>query len=289
MAAEPPVRVRTLATGNGRIGYLDSGDLDRSDNSGGLPPLVMLHACGTGARPLRPLAVALAAKRRVICPDFDGYGDTAIGTDPDNALQRHRRVLTTLLAELHLDRFDLLGHSMGGFIALTATADGDIRPRRLILAEPTLFGLLDETVPEQAKAKALDRDVTHELVDAVAAGEPERGLSGFMRLWNDARWEALPPELRGRLVALAPQLAAEAELVCADATPARAYADIACPLLLLQGEHAPPPIAALLPVLSRTLPLARLQHIDGVGHMGPLTSPKRFAALIDSFLDETSP
>lgn len=263
-----------LERDDGRIGYYDVG---RG------PAVVLLHACGTGARSLQVLASRLASHRRVIYPDLDGYGQTAVGNPGDDALARHRSILPALIDALALERFDLIGHSMGGYLALQAVSEGQATPRSMVLVEPTLFGVLDDAVPDQAEAKALDRAITGTLVDAVAAHQPERGMAAFTGLWNDVPWEALPEGARRRLVALAPQVARESALVCADATPAAAYSDVGCPLLLLQGEHAPRPIAALMPVLAAVLPAARLQRVEGAGHMGPVVLPERFADVVESF------
>ena len=51
----------------------------------------MLHARGTGAHTLRPLAARLSRGRRVICLDFDGYGDTTIqAAGGEEAVERYR-------------------------------------------------------------------------------------------------------------------------------------------------------------------------------------------------------
>lgn len=246
----------------------------------------MLHACAAGAHALRPLARRLSQGRRVICLDFDGYGVTEIAESHGDALQRHRRALRLLLQHLDLPAYDLFGHSMGGFVALHSIAQGEARPRRLILSEPTVFAVLNDAVPEQAEAKALDRAITAELAAAVAAGEPERGMAAFMELWNEVPWRRLPDAIRSRLVALAPQVAREAMLVCNADAPAHGFAAIDCPVLLLHGEHAPPPIAALVPVLADLLPSPRRRLIAGAGHMGPVTLPDAFASVIEGFLDK---
>lgn len=269
-------RVRSLTRAGSTVGYVEFGEG---------PVLIMLHACGTGAHTLRPLAARLSRGRRVICLDFDGYGDTAIQAAGGDCLHRHRLALRLLLEELAIKDFDLFGHSMGGFIALQAAADGSLRPRRMVLAEPTVFSVLDESIPQQAEAKALDRSVTADLIAAVEAGEPERGMAAFMALWNEAPWQTLPEALRQRLVALAPQVAGEADRVCRAIPPEQGFAAADCPILLLQGQHAPAPISALIPVLAGLLPSALRTLVPGTGHMGPLTSPDLFATLIGEFLN----
>ena len=102
-------------TAAGPVGWLDWGE--------GGPALAMLHASGTGARTLAPLAGLLAADRRVLAVDFDGYGETRLNA-PADVLERH------LAAACHLFRlagpapFDLFGHSMGGLVAVLGDGRG---------------------------------------------------------------------------------------------------------------------------------------------------------------------
>jgi hypothetical protein len=52
------------------------------------------------------------------------------------------------------------------------------------------------------------------------------------------------------------------------------------PVLILRGEHAPPPTRVIAESLSRMLPASRLLTVAGAGHMGPLTHAPEVAALI---------
>ena len=264
-------------TAAGPVGWLDWGE--------GGPALAMLHASGTGARTLAPLAGLLAADRRVLAVDFDGYGETRLNA-PADVLERH------LAAACHLFRlagpapFDLFGHSMGGFVALLAAARGLVAPRRLVLFEPVAFGALDPADPDDVAAREIDRDATRLLQAAAAAGEPEAGLAAFIGLWNGQDWDRLPDRARAALGRLAPQIALEAPRVSFDATPAAAYAGIGCPVLLLRSAGAIAPMRRLTDRLAAVLPDVRLLEVGAVTHMGPLSAPAACAAAIRQFLDD---
>lgn len=272
--------MKTIDTGAGRIGYLEFGAGPVADRA---RPLLMLHASAAGAGALRALAERLAQRRRVLVPDLDGYGATALD-GPEDVVERHLRVVALLVDRLGLHDYDLFGHSMGGFLALQAAARGLIAPRRLALMEPVAFGVLSPDEPAQAAARALDRDVTRRFAAEAKAGRLEYGFAGFIDLWNDTPWAALPEKSRLRLLALAPQVLREAPRVSYDDTPADAYREIRCPVLLLQSSAAPAPMAALLPYLAAALPDARLELVAGCGHMGPVGTPEVFAPLLDRFL-----
>src|ERR1700712_3372125 len=60
---------------------------------------------------------ALAGTHRVIAPDLLGHGESA-GSPGDYSLGSHAAALRDLLDELHIDRATVVGHSLGGGIAM---------------------------------------------------------------------------------------------------------------------------------------------------------------------------
>lgn len=262
-------------TGAGPVAWLEWGE--------GEPALAMLHASGTGAHTLAPLAARLAVDRRVLAVDFDGYGGTRLDA-PADVLERHLAVACHLFRLAEPAPIDLFGHSMGGFVALLAAARGLVAPRRLVLFEPVAFGALDPAEPGDVAAREIDRDATRRLGAAAAAGEPADGLAAFIGLWNGQDWDRLPDRARAALGRLAPQIALEAPRVSFDATPASAYAGIACPVLLLRSAGAIAPMRRLTDRLAAVLPDVRLAELPGTTHMGPLAAADACAAPIRRFL-----
>jgi pimeloyl-ACP methyl ester carboxylesterase len=88
-----------------KITYLDAG-------SG--PPLLWLH--GIDGAAADPLVTALAATRRVIVPELPGFGQSRL---PEWLMSTGDMAYFCfdLAAALGLDRYDLVGHSIGGWIA----------------------------------------------------------------------------------------------------------------------------------------------------------------------------
>ena len=139
------------------------------------PPLVMLHGWMDVAASFQFVVDALAADRFVIAPDWRGFGlSENAGADcywfPDYLAD-----LDALLdALLPGQATDLLGHSMGGNVAMIYAGVRPARVRRLVNLEG--FGL-PETRPQQAPrryAKWLDelrepqRLRSYDTVEAVA-------------------------------------------------------------------------------------------------------------------------
>lgn len=78
-------------------------------------PLVMIHGWTNDWRGMIPLGRYLAKNMRVILVDLPGYGQS--GRLPRYSLEIEANAIKTLKEKLELDKFYLLGHSMGSFVA----------------------------------------------------------------------------------------------------------------------------------------------------------------------------
>jgi len=263
-----------LETGAGRIGYYTLGNGR---------PLLMLHAAGTGAASLLKLATMLATRRRVFVPDLTGYGNTVLVGG--SVIERHRAVVDAILKLIGTPA-DVFGHSMGGALAVMKAIGEATAVRRLVLVEPILFSAIDFTVPQHAAARKHDERVAHELVTAIRAGDPDRGLSAFFADWNDVPFHVLPPDTQGRLRVMAPHIADEVETLAKSQPPRDAYRAVRQPTLLMAGAKAPPTAHAINAGLASLLASAQSHTIAGAGHMGPVARPPAFAPAIDAFLAE---
>jgi pimeloyl-ACP methyl ester carboxylesterase len=102
-------------------------------------PLVLLHGLGATQQIWSLVTEPLAAARRVITLDLPGFGESAPvgeGFDLDEVTDRIARAL----AAHHVTApFDLVGHSLGGAIALTLAANRPRLIRRVVLVAPAGF------------------------------------------------------------------------------------------------------------------------------------------------------
>lgn len=101
----------------------------------GLAPVLMLHGWLDNAGSLAPLARLLPGYRRWL-PDLPGHGRS--GHRPPGTWYHFVDYISDVLGlaqALGLERFDLVGHSMGGAIATLVAAAYPERVRRLVLIE----------------------------------------------------------------------------------------------------------------------------------------------------------
>lgn len=106
------------------------------------PPLVLIHGSDASARDWEYVIPAFAQRRRVIAPSLRGHGRSPCGrgyTVPEMAAD-----VWALLDRLGVERFDLVGHSMGGAVAQQMAVDGPERVCRAVFAN-TLPSFVTDT------------------------------------------------------------------------------------------------------------------------------------------------
>jgi esterase len=97
-------------------------------------PVILLHGMAGRSDTWDAVAGALiAVGRRVIALDLRGHGHS--GRAASYPLSDFRTDVTTLLDQLQLPQVDLVGHSLGGFIALSVAAQQPTRVRRLLIED----------------------------------------------------------------------------------------------------------------------------------------------------------
>lgn len=119
-------RRQEVDTGFGRLAI-------RVDGEASLPPLVVCQRYRGTMDDWDPdLVAGLAFGRRVIRFDSAGIGESS-GETP-STVAGMAQIVPALLDALKLDRVDLLGWSLGGYVAQTVALDHPDRVRRLVIA-----------------------------------------------------------------------------------------------------------------------------------------------------------
>ncbi|WP_167148759.1 alpha/beta hydrolase [Actinomyces sp. ZJ308] len=117
---------RHLRVRNESLAYRDLG-------ADGAMPIVLLTHLGATLDEWDPRVVdALAAGRRVIALDLPGIGSSAGSVPP--TIKGMAGAVRAFIAALGLSRIDLMGFSLGGFVAQQVALDAPNLVRRLVLA-----------------------------------------------------------------------------------------------------------------------------------------------------------
>ncbi|HNX50281.1 MAG TPA: alpha/beta fold hydrolase, partial [Thermoanaerobaculaceae bacterium] len=91
------------------------------------------------------------------------------------AVEDHADTVGALIAGLALRQVDLVGHSMGGAIAIVVAARNPERVRRLVVSEPNLDaggGSFSRPIAEQCEADYVARGHAEGVEKAIAEGHP---------------------------------------------------------------------------------------------------------------------
>jgi pimeloyl-ACP methyl ester carboxylesterase len=266
-----------------RVAYRDEGDRSAE-------PLLLIHGVAGSSLAWVPLFEHLSASYRVIAPDLLGHGQSD-KPRADYSLGAFAVFLRDLLDELDIPAATLVGHSLGGGVALQLVYQHRHYCRRLVLVNSGGLGT-DVSMPLRLLSTP-----GAELLLPVVASRPAMLLgNGVMSLLTargmesakmHERWRkysalADPPGRQAFLRTLRSVVDLRGQTVCAiDRLPAL-VGDV--PTLIVAGARdavIPPDHAQ---AAHAALPGSRLELIDDAGHHPMLDCPETLAHLIDQFI-----
>jgi esterase len=270
-----PVRDRTVTLNGLRFHCRDWGDE-------AAPPLVLLHAYTHNARTWDTVARGMLDRYRVLALDQRGHGETEWAAE--HAPERFVEDIEALAAALDLDRFDLVGFSVGGHSGYPFAARHPEMVGRLVLVEtvPDLSPGAREFVrawldqaevfadPEAAvrSARALTpRAPEEELRHWVVTNLFRRDGGGWIRRYDPVLRSANPPTIRPDAATL-------------WATMPR----LACPTLVVRGAESELFPRDMAERMARAIPNGDLLDVPNAGHWVPLDNPRGFLGRLREFL-----
>jgi pimeloyl-ACP methyl ester carboxylesterase len=279
-----PRREETQLHGR-RISYLTAGEG---------PVLVLIHGIASDSEAWRASLPLLARRATVIAPDLPGHGSSGKGPG-DYSLGSLACMLRDLLVKLGHERATLVGHSLGGGVAMQFAYMYPERTERLVLVSSGGLGrsvnllLRAATLPGSELAIALTIGPVTALGRAGMAALRRVGLRAAPDLGEVGRGFATLADNEGRaafLDTLRSVVNFKGQRI--DASD-RLYLACGMPTLLVWGERDP-----IIPVghghrATEQMPGSRFVTFPDSGHFPQLDDPHRFAATVRAFLDETDP
>ena len=235
-------------------------------------PLLFLHG-DNGFQSHSPFVAPLSAKRRLLVPSHPGFGKPPL---PDwlDSVDDIAHLYLELMDALKLYELDVVGCSIGGWIAAEMATKTPERFRRLVLVGPVgiKVGPPDKldipdifAKPEEEVRKLLYHNPASINADAAMVSDDELAL-GFRARETLAllTWE---PWMHNSKLK-------------------RRLHRIAAPTLFMRGESDGLVSRAYLEAYAQMIPNAQTLTIKAAGHMPELEQPESFARAVLEFLGD---
>lgn len=256
---------------NWRVNGVTLNVRERGDGTLGRPALVFLHYFGGSSRAWLPVMDRLAGTFRCVALDLRGFGDSEAPAS-GYAISDGADDVAALVGALDLQRYILVGHSMGGKVALALAARQPAGLDSLILLAPsppspepmehTERARLLGGHADRAEAEATIRKITARPLPApLFAQAVEDSLRSSQSAWDVWLQNGSREDLSAQMTR------------------------IAVPTLVVSGESDPVlPTALLRREVVARVPNAHMTTLPDVGHLSPLEKPVAVANLITQCL-----
>jgi len=275
MATQTQPASKTLRVNDLALHYLEWGDA-------AAPPIVCVHGYTGSADAFNALARRLQDRFHILAPDVRGHGESAWSPAGAYRYEDQASDLAEFARLLGLNKFVLIGTSMGGIIAMTYAAEhaerlsglviNDIGPdaeagtqriTQMVGSRPDEFATLEE-------AMAYRRAMSPILAARSAKDQHELAL-GMLSRRQDGKWgwKMDPAYIRQRVEHGPPRRPPLWPVLQA----------VPCPTLVVWGSDSDVLSEAQARRMVDVLPRGELVRVPGIGHAPTLVEPVVLAAL----------
>ena len=239
-------------------------------------PLVLLHAFPLNGRMFEPQMMELSGERRVVAPDYPGFGRSPrTPAQPD--MRYYAEGVRDLLDRLHFERVVLGGVSMGGYVAFECMRLLPERISALVLANT-------RPEPDPVEMREIRNEmalgVAREGVEVLVEPQLERLLAP-----ENLQDEGLVEKVRAIILENSPDgivAALGAMRERPDSRPLLGKIDV--PTLVVGGKEDGISSPEVMGAMAAKIPGATHLTISGAAHLSNLEAPGKFNAALGDFL-----
>jgi len=259
------------------------------------PALLLIHGIGDSSETWRDIIPRLAEQHTVIAPDLLGHGRSD-KPRADYSVAAYANAMRDLISVLGVDRVTVVGHSLGGGVAMQFAYQYPERCERLVLVSSG--GVCPEVNPFLRLAAAPNTDLVlpllrwsgtrrlaHLLFEALRLLDTDLGVDAvdLMRLFETL------PDLTTRRAFLRTLRSVVDWRGQAVTMLDRCYLTQGMPTLLIWGTRD-----AVIPthhahIAHAAMPGSKLELFEGAGHFPFRHEPDRFLSVLGQFLELTQP
>jgi 3-oxoadipate enol-lactonase len=257
----------------------DGAHIDaRIDGRGHSRAVVMIHGFPLGSAIWEAQSVSLARTWCVISPDLRGAGKSSAPDGP-YLMERLAADVAVLLDALGIERASLVGHSMGGYVALAFARMFSERVARLALVASRLRADSDE--------EAAARRELAELAEREQSVEPV--IQAYLPRLFAPRTFAESPEIVERAYAIARRITPSGAVGTLRGMALRASSDdiaedLDVPMAMIAGARDRVVALEEARASAARFPQGRLAVCDESGHLPMLEEPNRVSEALEAWL-----
>jgi pimeloyl-ACP methyl ester carboxylesterase len=244
-------------------------DLELHESGQG-SPVLFLHGAG-GFAPHQPFVAPFAARHRLIAPSHPGFGKSSLPEWLDS-IDDIAHIYLELLGMLDLKQLDIVGCSIGGWIAAEIATKVPERVRRLVMVGPVgvKTGSADKLdIPDIFAMPQSD-------VDKLLYHDPAKSVPDTKTMSDDQLTAMFRNRETLALLVWEPWMH--------NTKLKHRLHRVKCPALFMRGASDGLVSDTYLKAYAALLPNARTMTIPAAGHAPHLEQPEAFASAVLDFL-----
>jgi len=242
-------------------------------------PVILLHAFPLNSRMWAPQTEALAGHRRIIMPDYPGFGKSPRPpAQPD--VRYYAEQVGELLDNVKLERVVLGGLSMGGYVVFACLRLFPERVSALLLANT-------RPEPDAEDAREARRETAHRVAEEGVEVLPKLQMERLLARETLDNEKDIVEFVRGMILESSPDgvvAALGAMRERPDSTDLLEKINV--PTLVVGGAEDALSTPEIMGGMAGKIPDSRQVTLPKVGHLSNLEAPKGFNAVLREFLEE---
>ncbi|MHA2375225.1 MAG: alpha/beta fold hydrolase [Candidatus Thorarchaeota archaeon] len=232
-------------------------------------PLVFVHGAGSSIIIWTLQLLEFGKRRRVIALDLSGHGESEKTEQTPSIDGGYVKELAALIEYLALEDFILVGHSMGGGVAMSyALREEFLAPKALVLVD-TSSNLDLSKVMKGLVIEAVEMQITKLRIKDLEKESDSYSLARFQKMALKIDPKTILPDLRA----------------CDSFDLTDRLGEIDIPVFVIVGEDDDIITPQVAKSLETALPKADIAVIKDANHAPMLEQPETFNSLLEKYLN----